>query len=290
MADSIPPTSSTGSAPHGGPGGRLPEQAPRGVPDDRHPGRAPRPLVPIARPGWAEGRGPVPRAGRDGRRRGASRVSRRSPGGRPLPDATSIYAVAVPEAAPPYDDAPLAPAARRLLVERSTQPPPAQPPVSPAPAAQPAPGQSLAVSGAWPSKFAQVLAETLAGSRPPDQIVPWTTEQTRRRIGQLGPLLATAHRPRVRRLLVMSPASGVLEMTVIVGLGPRVRAVAVRLERAGKRQSGARGSGVLAGPVRPTRASASSPFSRQTRPGGSEVPGVRLGEEARWRCTAVEAA
>jgi hypothetical protein len=82
----------------------------------------------------------------------------------------------------------------------------------------------------WPSQFAQVLAETLAGSRPAQQLTPWTTEQTRRRIRQLGPMLATDQRPRVRRVMTSAPAPGVLEMTAVVGFGPRVRALALRLE------------------------------------------------------------
>jgi len=76
-----------------------------------------------------------------------------------------------------------------------------------------------------------VLAETLAGSRPASQIVPWTTQRARRRISQLGPMLCAGHRPRVRRVIVTSPAGGVLEMTVIVAVGGRVRAVAVRMEQ-----------------------------------------------------------
>jgi hypothetical protein len=83
----------------------------------------------------------------------------------------------------------------------------------------------------WPSRFAQVLAETLAGSRPASQIVPWTTQQTRRRISQLGPKLSAGQRPRVRRVIVTSPAGGVLEMTVIVAVGDHLRAVAVRMEQ-----------------------------------------------------------
>lgn len=82
----------------------------------------------------------------------------------------------------------------------------------------------------WPSQFAQVLAETLAGARPAQQLTPWTTEQTRRRIRQLGPMLATDQRPRVRRVMTSAPAPGVLEMTAVVGFGPRVRALALRLE------------------------------------------------------------
>lgn len=104
----------------------------------------------------------------------------------------------------------------------------------------------------WPGQFAQVLAETLAGSRPAQQLTPWTTEQARRRIRELGPLLATDQRPRVRRLLTSAPASDVLEVTAVVGFGPRIRALAVRLEREQAPASGRNGT--------------------------------------RWRCTAVESA
>jgi hypothetical protein len=84
----------------------------------------------------------------------------------------------------------------------------------------------------WQSRFAQALAEALAGSRPPRQMVPWTTEEALDRIQRLGPQLASAQRPRVRRVLTSSPAEGVMELAVVVGFGPRVRALAVRMERA----------------------------------------------------------
>jgi len=86
-------------------------------------------------------------------------------------------------------------------------------------------------AGRWPGQFAQVLAETLAGSRPRHQLTAWTTEQARRQIRQLSPVLATGERPLVRRILTSAPASGVLELTAVVGFGPRVRALALRLER-----------------------------------------------------------
>jgi Family of unknown function (DUF6459) len=110
--------------------------------------------------------------------------------------------------------------------------------------------------GTWPSRFAQVLAETLAGSRSQGQIAPWTSDQARRRLRQLGPMLAAGTVPRVRRVVTTCPAAGVVEMTVIVGFGPRVRALAVRLERDG--------------PPRPCRG--------------------RDAVQARWVCTAIEAA
>ena len=126
----------------------------------------------------------------------------------------------------------------------------------PRPTAAGSPGRSPAAPPGWPGKFAQVLAETLAGARPPRQIAPWTTDRARRHIQRLGPLLAAGEQPRVRRVVTFQPAADVVEMTVVVGVGPRVRALAVRLERDG-----------------PRRAS----------------PG-RGAQAARWVCTAVEAA
>jgi hypothetical protein len=207
---------------------------------------------------------------------------------RPLPDAAAVRLVAVPDSAPPYDDerpaadpggrrpprrlslatdartvAPLAALAAAAAPAGQSEPrPQGRPAVPDPPGRSPArPGRKAARPGRaptaeWPSRFAQVLAETLAGSRPQDQIVPWTTDQARRRIRQLGPMLAAGVQPRVRRVVTSQPADDALEMTVIVGFGPRVRALAVRLERDGPR---------VASPGRAARA-------------------------ARWVCTAIEAA
>jgi Family of unknown function (DUF6459) len=82
----------------------------------------------------------------------------------------------------------------------------------------------------WPSQFAQAVAEALAGSRPARQLMPWTTERARRRIRQLGPMLATNQRPTVRRVMTSAPAVDVLEVTAVVRFGPRLRVLALRLE------------------------------------------------------------
>jgi hypothetical protein len=124
-----------------------------------------------------------------------------------------------------------------------------------------------------------VLAETLAGSRPPRQIVPWTTQQAREHIQRLGPRMASAQRPRIRRVVTHRPASDVMEMAVVVGFGSRVRALAVRLERsaawppAGLGESAGRGNLVNGG----------RPAGRGEPAGDGEFAG-------RWVCTAVEAA
>jgi len=145
----------------------------------------------------------------------------------------AIRQVAVPLAAPPYDDEPEGndgSLARGPTPPRGTsgagQPPAGPPRGGSRPAGPPDPDPR-----GWPSQFAQILAETLAGSRPARQLAPWTTEQARRQIRSLEPLLATGQRPRVRRLMASAPASGVLELTAVVGFGPRVRALALRLER-----------------------------------------------------------
>jgi hypothetical protein len=100
-----------------------------------------------------------------------------------------------------------------------------------------------------------VLAEALAGSRPPRQLVPWTTERARDRIRQLGPLLSAGQQPRIRRVMICYPTADAMEMAVVVVFGQRVHALALRLERHG----GQAGAG------------------RAARPGS-------------WLCVAVEAA
>jgi Family of unknown function (DUF6459) len=179
------------------------------------------------------------------------------PGGRrPLPDPVAVRLCRIPDPAPPYDG----------------EAPPSAGPAGPgtgAPAlldgARPRqghPGPAPSGFPGWPSRFAQVLAETLAGSRPPDQMVPWTTEMARLHIQRLGPRLASGQRPRVRRVVTFHPTSDVMEMTVVVGFGVRVRALAVRLERA----------------------------DASPQPGLRRHTGNRQPQTPRWLCTAVEAA
>jgi hypothetical protein len=147
-------------------------------------------------------------------------------------------------------------------------------------------GQRPGQTGQWPSQFAQVLAETLAGSRPPNQITPWTTDQAMKRISQLGSILATAHQPRVKRVILRSPADGVLEMAVIVGLGERVRAVAVRLEHSRQHEPGETVSSRTDSGLRQPIAAPPSP-----PPAAPQAAASSAAEPwARWRCTAIEAA
>lgn len=179
---------------------------------------------------------------------------------RPLPDAVAVHRSPVPAGAPPLDTAagPPQPAPDRAGADRAEagqepdrssldQPPDEggrtdRQPDGPSDGRPPGPGSGRPDGGptgprggpggdGWPSQFAQVLAEALAGSRPAKQVRPWTTEQARKRIRQLGPMLQAGPRPRVRRVLTSQPSRGVVEMAVIVGIGPQTRAMAVRLER-----------------------------------------------------------
>jgi uncharacterized protein DUF6459 len=204
-------------------------------------------------------------------------------GTRPLPDPAAVRMCLIPDPAPPYDgETPPAhedgrPASgdpgQGRWGEEERPPAPARKTGAAAAAAAPEPepgaghgaqrtarlsGRVPSADGgagnpAWPSRFAQVLAETLAGSRPARQMTSWTTERARDSIQRLGARLSSGQQPRVRRVVTSCPAAGVMEMTVVVGFGPRVRALAVRLEEAG--------------------------------PAGGHPAGA-----PRWLCTAVEAA
>jgi Family of unknown function (DUF6459) len=120
---------------------------------------------------------------------------------------------------------------------------------------------------AWPRQFAVLLAETLAGVRPVRQLLPWLSERGRAHLHRLLPLFADGHRPHIARVLTARPAEDVIEMTLIVTVGPRTRALAVRLERTCPSPPPA-WSEKLASPA--------------TRP--------RSAASARWLCTDIEAA
>jgi hypothetical protein len=229
----------------------------------------------------------------------------KAPGGhRPLPDPAAVRLCLVPDSAPPYDDevpageppgrcwratddARSAPATTKPATGRPGTGGPGT--VGPGTGGPGTGGPGTGGSAAravpcWQSRFAQVLAETLAGSRPPRQIVPWTTQQAREHIQRLGPRMASLQRPRVRRVITHRPASDVMEMAVVVGFGPRVRALAVRLERSAVSPPaglGEPGSGESARPGNPVSR------GRPVVPGG---PGGRGEPAGRWVCTAVEAA
>ena len=123
--------------------------------------------------------------------------------------------------------------------------------------------------GEWPQQFARLLAEALAGARPVRQILPWTSDRARGHLHRLMPLFGGGQRPRVIRVIATRPTREVIEMTVILTVGTRTRALAIRLEHMApprhlSRYAGHAGNG--AQPDRPTPAA------------------------LRWVCTDIEAA
>ena len=125
-----------------------------------------------------------------------------------------------------------------------------------APRSEAAPREAAepSLAAAWPGQFGQVLVEILAGFRPAKQLAPWTTERVRTQIDLLSCAVATEQRPSIRRVMTSRPAADVVEMTMVVSFGPRLRALAIRFERI---------------PARPA------------------VPG-RPARPARWLCTEIE--
>jgi hypothetical protein len=206
---------------------------------------------------------------------GRSSAERTARPNRPLPDPVAIRQIPIPLPDPPFD-----PADDTVAIDPLEL-------ISPIPEASPwsTPSASGAThfdeqysAGPWPSQFAQALAETLAGTRPQSQLAPWTTIQARRRIRRLSPVLTTASQPatsqpRLKRVIITSPADGVLEMTVVIALGQRVRALAVRLERSD--------AVIAADPARP---------NSRPRPAPASWPRDAFLSEPHWRCTAIEAA
>src|SRR5258706_725657 len=259
----------------------MPDSSKNPSPLPLRPAAGPRPGSTSSRsPGSTSSRSPgsgVSRrtdSGASPRAAGRRAAGRRAPRHRPLPDAQAVRTRIVSDAAPPYDDAttagasapgetPAVRSAKVAIVVQSGDSADEQTGFARRTGrAQPA------VLGRWPSQFAQILAETLAGSRPSRQLAPWTTEQARKQISELGPLFSGARQPRVRRVLISSPIQGVVEMTVIVDYGGRARAVAVRLER-------------------PLRGASSALAARQ--PDISAYRRHRASANT-WVCTAIEAA
>lgn len=92
---------------------------------------------------------------------------------------------------------------------------------------QPVPGDE---GPPLPRQFAVLLAEVLAGVRPGRQLTPWLSKRGTLHLHRLLPLFKTGLQPRVLRVLAARPAPEVVEMTMIVAIGPRPRALAIRLE------------------------------------------------------------
>ena len=120
---------------------------------------------------------------------------------------------------------------------------------------------------AWPRQFAVLLAEALTGDRPARQIRPWLSQRSSVHLQRLMPLFGSGQGARVQRVMTTRPTPDVIEMTLIVAVGPRIRALAVRLTLAPAEQR--RGW-------------------REKLPTVAAEP--RSAPPARWLCTDIEAA
>ena len=135
-------------------------------------------------------------------------------------------------------------------------------------ATSPASGAGEQADGghAWSRQFALLLAEALTGVRPVRQILPWLSQRGSVHLYRLLPRFSGGRRARVQRVMTAQPSPDVIEMTLMVAVGPRTRALAVRLARA-----------------EPT-----PPQPRGRSPPGPRMAGQRA--TARWLCTDIEAA
>ena len=184
---------------------------------------------------------------------------------RPLPDPVAIRLCLVPDTAPPYDDeAPASPGRagradalaaaivaalgratgpRALGCRRRPEAAPAvgraehagtgRPPPAAAPERPPAAAAQRDPPGRMPGRSAR--AGPASSRRCWPRRWPDPGRQPAQRRGRpnapgrtyasSGPLLTAGQRPLVQRVITSAPSAGVVEMTVVVGFGPRVRAL-----------------------------------------------------------------
>ncbi len=104
--------------------------------------------------------------------------------------------------------------------------------------AEPAGGHTVGSPRPWADRLVQAVVEVLAGDRPAAQLARWTTAGVYYDLQRSATRAAReravfARRPpadAVRSVHVSEPAPGVAEVCALVERGPRVRALALRLE------------------------------------------------------------
>ncbi|MCO6005925.1 Rv3235 family protein [Actinoallomurus purpureus] len=79
--------------------------------------------------------------------------------------------------------------------------------------------------------IARLVLEVLAGVRPYHHLAGRTTPSVFEQLGSLAARLAGRRTPRLRTVRVCAPAPDVAEVTATAAFGPRVQALALRLER-----------------------------------------------------------
>lgn len=153
---------------------------------------------------------------------------------------TSVKLLEVPDVAPPFDGEvrpartaeSAVPTCDDDVPSRVTERASSAPLSAQAGCRHAAGGGHAADCGDWTRQFAALLVETLSGARPLRQLMPWMSGRAQVHLRRVAPVLRCGQRPRVLRVLASQPQDDVVEMSVIVGLGSRTRALAVRLEAA----------------------------------------------------------
>ncbi|MUL44156.1 hypothetical protein FZ103_23850 [Streptomonospora sp. PA3] len=79
------------------------------------------------------------------------------------------------------------------------------------------------------SRFAQILAEVLAGERPAQQVRPLLARRAYELLLRRAGGYACARRPRLRRAVVHTPEPDVAEVSAVVDCDTRCRAFALRV-------------------------------------------------------------
>jgi hypothetical protein len=178
-------------------------------------------------------------------------------------DLSAMQLLTVPDVWPPLDSLPAAaPQCRRPAGTAFAE----QTDSGPAEQADNRPAEHADGGHDWPRQFAVLLAEALTGARPVRQILPWLSQRGTVHLSRLLPLFSGGQGARVQRIMTTQPSPDVIEMTLIVAVGPRTRALAVRLTRA-----------------EPTQ----RPQWRGKTPRTAEL---RSAASPRWLCTDIEAA
>jgi len=93
---------------------------------------------------------------------------------------------------------------------------------------QPTASAALPATQPWVEKFAQGAFEVMAGRRSVAQFARWTNRSVYFHLQHRNGLLNSA--PRIHHVHICEPADGVVEASVTVRLGGRLRAAALRFE------------------------------------------------------------
>ena len=99
---------------------------------------------------------------------------------------------------------------------------------------QPTASADLPSARVWAQQVSQALVEVLGAHRPVSQLVRWTTTDVYARLARGSQAVGNRHarrgrRPVVRSVHVSGDRDGLAEVTAVVVVGERVRALAFRM-------------------------------------------------------------